>query len=163
MVNIAIGGGRALHTPPSTAWANFSIIMEFTSERGHCHDLCTHAFMTIHMIYNSTFCILYVFFRSGPPPFPLPLPLAPSPSPLFLKISFFSLFLSQPYIHLFIRAGSPGGQAGRQASGEPTIIYLRGFHSPGFSLILEDEEAVLEDEEAVLRMKRLCLRMKRLC
>jgi hypothetical protein len=34
MVNIMIGGGRALHTPPF-------IMMECTPERGHCHYLCT--------------------------------------------------------------------------------------------------------------------------
>jgi hypothetical protein len=39
MVNIVKGGGGE-HSPPSPAWANFSIMMECTPEIGRCHSLC---------------------------------------------------------------------------------------------------------------------------
>jgi hypothetical protein len=38
MVDIVKGGGHA--PPPSLAWANFSIMMEYTPESGHCRSVC---------------------------------------------------------------------------------------------------------------------------
>jgi hypothetical protein len=32
--------GMGVHPPPSPAWANFSILMEGTQERGRCHSGC---------------------------------------------------------------------------------------------------------------------------
>jgi hypothetical protein len=37
-INVVKGGGRA--TPPSPAWAEFTLMLECTPESGHCYARC---------------------------------------------------------------------------------------------------------------------------
>ncbi len=54
MVNVVKGGGRAVHPPTPPAWANFTLMMEFTPESDCCYSVYS-VDLTEKQIFNIKF------------------------------------------------------------------------------------------------------------
>ncbi len=52
-IDIVKRGWACTPPPPSTGWADFSIVMECALESGHCHDMCTLLFYVCLLFFNN--------------------------------------------------------------------------------------------------------------